>query len=291
MRTSDFVLPVDKPEGPTSHDVVHAARKALGERRIGHTGTLDPFASGLLLLCVGRATRLVEYMGVLDKTYVAAALLGQSTDTLDREGAVVAERGGWEALTAADVELVLARFRGEIEQVPPVYSAKKVDGIPAHRRVRRGEAVDLAPARVHVQALDLVALDVPWVTLRVTCSTGTYVRSLAADIGDALGVGAHLVGLRRTSIGGFSVERALRPEALGDSAAVDAAALDPLVALGHLQSLEVDSVTAGKLIHGVSVPFVDGSFDGPIAVSHHGALLAIGESSGGELHPRKVFVG
>lgn len=289
MRPSGLVLPVDKPEGPTSHDIVQAARKALGERRIGHTGTLDPFASGLLLLCLGRATRLVEYLGAVDKTYEAVALLGQTTDTLDRDGVIVEVRDGWESLRAQDIEAVLPRFRGEVEQIPPVYSAKKVGGVPAHRRVRRGETVELVPARVRIHELQVVSVDLPRVALRVTCSTGTYVRSLAADIGEALGVGAHLVSLRRTRMGAFTVARALPIDALGDPVAVAAAALDPLDAIAHLPLVDVDAEQAGKLTHGVSVPYADGSLHGPIAVAHNGSLLAIGESSGGALHPRKVF--
>jgi tRNA pseudouridine55 synthase len=286
-----FVLPLDKPEGPTSHDVVRAARKSLGERRIGHTGTLDPFASGLMLLCVGKATRLAEYLGGLEKTYRAVALLGQTTDTLDREGSVREVRGGWEALDRARVEKVLARFVGEMEQVAPVYSAKKVGGVPAHRRVRRGEAVELAPARVTIHALDLLCLDLPRVELAVRCSTGTYVRALARDIGEALGVGAHLVSLRRTAIGSFTVERALSLGALGDPSAVAAAVLAPLEALAHLPALDVDAAAASKLAHGGTVPLEcdEGAPSGPIVVSHAGALLAIGEWVGGALRPRKVL--
>lgn len=287
---ADFVLPVDKPEGPTSHDVVRAARKCLAERRIGHTGTLDPFASGLLLLCVGRATRLVEYLGALDKTYLAVALLGVTTDTLDREGEVVDRRGGWEALDAPRIEQALARYRGEIAQVPPRFSAKKIGGVAAHRRVRRGESVELAPIRVRIHALELVQIDLPRVTIRVRCSTGTYVRSLAHDIGEALGVGAHLVSLRRTTMGPLSVARALALDALDDPAAVAAAALAPLQALEHLPTLDVDAAAAARLVHGASVPLaVTEGPPGPIAVSHNGALLAIGESSDGVLLPRKVF--
>lgn len=288
---SDFVLPVDKPEGPTSHDVVHAARKALGERRIGHTGTLDPFASGLLLLCVGRATRLAEYLSSLEKTYEAVALLGTSTDTYDRDGQTVEIRNGWEELTSADLEAVLARFRGEIEQMPPIYSAKKIAGVAAHRRVRRGEEVSLASARVSIHSLEITAVELPRVGFRVRCSTGTYVRSLAHDVGEALGVGAHLVSLRRTAMESLAVERAVSIHALTDAHAVAEAALHPLQALEHLPTLDVDAVAAARLSHGGTVPFeCDGDHPpGPIAVSHNGALLAIGESSGGVLHPRKVF--
>ena len=291
IHRSDFVLPVDKPEGPTSHDVVHAARKALGERRIGHTGTLDPFASGLLLLCVGRATRLAEYLSSLDKTYEAVALLGTSTDTYDREGRTLAVRGGWEGLTSADLEAVLARFRGEIEQVPPVYSAKKIAGVAAHRRVRRGEEVSLAPARVNIHALEITAIELPRVGLRVRCSTGTYVRSLAHDVGEALGVGAHLVSLRRTAMESLAVERAVSIPALTEAHAGGAGAVQRLLALEHLPPRDVVGAGGARLSHGGTVPFeCDGDHPaGPIAVSHNGSLLAIGESSGGVLHPRKVF--
>ncbi len=289
MTESDFVLPVDKPEGPTSHDVVQAARRSLGQRRIGHTGTLDPFASGLLLLCVGRATRLAEYLSALDKTYEAVAVLGRSTDTLDREGTLVEERGGWEALDATRIEEALAGYRGELDQIPPQYSAKKVGGVAAHRIARRGDSVELAPARVRVYSLELTQVDLPRIGLRVRCSTGTYIRALARDIGDALGVGAHLESLRRTAMGGFSVERALAFGALGDSEAVRAVALDPLDALAHLPTLAVDDEAAARLLHGGSVPFADDGLHGPVTVSHEGVLLAIGEPIAGALHPKKVF--
>ncbi|MSR19459.1 MAG: tRNA pseudouridine(55) synthase TruB [Gemmatimonadetes bacterium] len=286
---SDCILSVDKPEGPTSHDVVQAARKALSQRRIGHTGTLDPFASGLLLLCVGRATRLAEYLGALDKTYEAVAVLGRTTDTLDREGALVEERSGWESLDAARIGDALAGFRGDIEQMPPQYSAKKVGGVAAHRIARRGGSVELAASRVSVYSIELTEVDLPRIGLRVRCSTGTYIRALARDIGETLGVGAHLVSLRRTAMGRFSVERALPFDALADPDAVRAAALDPLDALGHLPTLAVDSAAAARLLHGGSVPCADEGLRGPVAVSHDGVLLAIGEWSEGALHPRKVF--
>ena len=155
----DFVLPVDKPEGPTSHDVVAQARKALGIRKVGHTGTLDPFASGLLILCVGRATRLAEYLSGLDKTYEATAKLGITTDTLDRDGKVLEDRVGWRELAEPAVAEALSTFQGEIEQVPPQFSAKKVDGVAMHRRARRGEQVRLEPCVVTVHSIELLAME------------------------------------------------------------------------------------------------------------------------------------
>jgi tRNA pseudouridine55 synthase len=285
----DFVLPVDKPEGPTSHDVVRAARKAVGSRRIGHTGTLDPFASGLLLLCVERATRLAEYLSARDKTYDAVARLGVVTDTLDREGAVVEERNGWEAVDRDEIETVLGHFRGEIDQVPPGYSAKKVDGVAAYRRVRRGESVTLAPVHVRIESLEVTHLDLPYVGLRVVCSSGTYVRSLAHDIGQALGVGAHLVKLRRTAIGDLSVDRALAYESLPDAEAVAAAALSPLEALEHLPTLEVDAAAVERIMHGASVAVAGEAAFGTVVLAHAGSLIAIGEREDDVVHPRKVL--
>jgi tRNA pseudouridine55 synthase len=287
--TPDFVLPVDKPEGPTSHDVVRAVRKALGDRRVGHTGTLDPFASGLLLVCVGRATRLAEYLSAQDKSYEAVALLGVSTDTLDREGAVVETRSGWETLDHARIEAVLERFRGEIEQLPPRYSAKKVGGVAAYELARRGKQVELKRARVRIETLEVTRLDLPRLGLRVVCSSGTYVRALAHDIGEALGVGAHLVSLRRTAIGAFPIERALPLEALGDRAQVALAALQPLEALGHLPKLDVDDEAVARILHGGSVPATKEATAGTVVLAHAGSLVAIGERVNGLVHPRKVF--
>jgi tRNA pseudouridine55 synthase len=287
-RAPDFVLPVDKPEGPTSHDVVQVVRRSTGQRRAGHTGTLDPFASGLLLVCVGRATRLVEYLTGLDKTYEAIARLGQTTDTLDREGQLLEERAGWADLDEASVVRALERFSGAQSQIPPAFSAKKVGGEAAHRKARRGERVGLAPIQVTIHEIELTSFDLPHVGLRVRCSSGTYVRALARDVGEALGVGGHLVALRRTRVGGFDVAQAIGMEALAEPTAVEAAAVAPLDALAHLPRVVADDRRAAKLIHGQPVP-LDGSAEGLVAVAHAGALLAIGECAGGLVHPRKVF--
>jgi tRNA pseudouridine55 synthase len=285
----DFILPVDKPEGPTSHDVVRAARKAVGSRRVGHTGTLDPFASGLLLLCVGKATRLAEYLAAQDKTYEAVVCLGATTVTLDPEAEVLERRSGWESLDHGAIDAVLERFRGETEQVPPEYSAKKVRGVAAYRRARRGESVELPPTRIRIASIEITHLDLPRVGLRLTCSSGTYVRALARDLGDALGVGAHLVRLRRTTIGVFSVESAIALDELADPARVAEAALAPLEALAHLPTLYVDDAAATHIMHGRSVPSADEATDGTVVLAHGGNLVAIGERENGVVHPRKVF--
>jgi tRNA pseudouridine55 synthase len=208
------LLLVDKPAGPTSHDVVQAARRALRERRIGHTGTLDPAATGLLMLCVGKATRLQQYLLAWPKTYLGEIRLGWATTTYDAEG----ERTG-EPLPApalgrellADLE---RRFSGELQQLPPPYSAKKAAGRKFYEMARAGEEVPLEPKRVTVHALRLVQLAEDRLSFEMTCSSGTYVRSLAHDLGAALGCGGHLARLRRESIGPWNVARAVAAEVL-----------------------------------------------------------------------------
>lgn len=285
-----WVLPVDKPEGPTSHDVVARARRALGTRRVGHTGTLDPFASGLLLLCVERATRLAEYLTGLDKRYEATAVLGVSTDTDDREGAVTAETDAWRRLSGADVEEALRALEGEQEQVPPQYSAKKVAGEAMHRRARRGEQVRLEPVRVRVHELLPLEMDLPRVRFSVHCSSGTYVRAIARDLGAALGVGGHLVALRRTAVGAFRVEQAVPAHDLDDGAAVARARLSPLEAVAHLPRVELDDpAVADRLRQGQRVRWSEWPGDGSVAIVSEGGLLAIGALEDGVLRPRKVL--
>jgi tRNA pseudouridine55 synthase len=283
------VLPVDKPPGPTSHDLVNAARRALGERRVGHTGTLDPFASGLLLLCVGQATRLAEYLTGLDKGYEATARLGVTTDSGDRDGATISVSDGWAGVTPEAVEAALDPLRGSILQTPPALSAKKVGGVPAHRRVRKGEDVALEPHAVTVHELEVVDVVLPDVRLRVRCSSGTYVRALARDMGEALGVGAHLTALRRTSVGPFRVEAAVAPDAMGDADAVTRAMIPPLAAMGHLPLVEVDDEGAARLVQGrrVAAPGMAGA---AVAVAALGpTLVAVGEVRDGLFLPRKVL--
>ncbi len=287
------VLPVDKPEGPTSHDIVSRARRALGTRRIGHTGTLDPFASGLMLLCVGPATRLSQYLTGEDKEYLARARLGVTTDTLDREGTVVAETEGWRGVTREAVEVAMAGLRGVIDQSPPVFSAKKVAGEAAHRRVRRGEEVSLRSVRVTVHALELMELSLPDLTFRVVCSSGTYVRALTRDLGDALGVGAHLVALRRTRIGAHVVETAISGEF--QDPIPDDRWITPLEALSGWPLLEVDWQTAVRISQGQRVPTDGGEAvvvetgAGRVAVHHAGHLIAVVGLEGGVIRPEKVF--
>jgi tRNA pseudouridine55 synthase len=296
LRVGGAVLPLDKPSGPTSHDVVARARKALGLRRVGHSGTLDPFATGLLLLCIGPATRISEYLQGLPKTYLATAVLGVSTDSLDLDGSVTERRPVPDALDREAVSAALGSFVGGYAQVPPQFSAKKVGGEAMHRKARRGESVPLPPVPVTIHEAELVSFDSPTVTFRITCSAGTYVRSLARDLGDRLGTGAHLVALRRERIGVLTVSHALPADRLGDPDAVVDHAMAPLEALAHLPRVEMTPAEGRRIQNGQAVPVAaleagegDDLSEGLVVLSLAGRLLAMAELVEGSIRPRKVF--
>lgn len=292
------VLPVDKPVGWTSHQVVGRARKVLGTRRIGHAGTLDPFASGLLLLCIDAATRLAEYLTDLDKTYEATMVLGERTDTLDPEGEVVERDDQWKGVSPEAIQTALSGFVGDIRQVPPQYSAKKVGGEAMYRKARRGERVELEPVSLHVRSMELLEVDLPRLRFRTTCSSGTYVRALARDLGTALGTCGHLVQLRRTAVGAFRVDEALSLDDLEDGEKVRAAWISPRSAVAHLPFVRVDAGEARRLAQGQALegwsvengPTSDEAEDLPLAVEWNGSLVAMGRRRGPRLEPRKVFV-
>lgn len=208
----DGILNLDKPRGLTSHDVVARVRALTGVRRVGHAGTLDPLATGVLLLCIGRATRVSEYLMAGQKTYRARVRLGVTTDTYDIEGQIVAE-ASVEA-SRVQVETALTRFRGVIEQVPPMYSALKRQGTPLHRLARQGVEVKRAPRSVEFFRLELTGWEPPECTLEMVCSPGTYVRTLAHDLGQTLGCGACVARLTRLASGDFSLEDAITLEEL-----------------------------------------------------------------------------
>jgi tRNA pseudouridine55 synthase len=286
------VLPLDKPVGPTSHDAVAAVRRALRTRQVGHTGTLDPFASGLLLVCVGAATRLAEYFAPLPKTYVATLRLGEATDTDDHTGEVIASSDGWRGVTREQVEAALAAQVGSIEQVPPAYSAKKVEGERMYAVARRGGEVERKPVTVTIHAIRIVSIDLPEVVFEVECGSGTYIRAIARDAGEALGVGGHLRELRRTRIGPHDVARAVPMDRLGEAEWVAGAMLAPAEAVSHLPRVVVDERGEAELRHGRAVAADGAGGEGPVAlVSVDGALLAIGEAAEGRVRPRKVFAG
>ena len=224
------MLVIDKPAGLTSHDVVHVVRRALGRLRVGHTGTLDPFATGVLPLVVGKATRLAQFFASADKEYAARIRLGWSTDTYDGTGEPTSAPVRPEDLPAREtIGAALAAFAGTHDQVPPSFSAKKSGGTPAYEMARRGQTVQIPAASVTAHALDLMSVDGEWVDVRVHCSAGYYVRSLAHDLGRALGVGAHLAELRRTRSGAFD---------LSQSVALEPILRDPMVGLERLVPLE-----------------------------------------------------
>ena len=293
-----YVLPVDKPCGPSSHDVVDRARRVWGERRVGHCGTLDPFASGLLVLCVGKVTRLAEYLGSVDKSYLATARLGVETESHDTEGTVTASSEDWHRLAPSRVEAALAELTGELMQVPPRFSAKKIGGERAYRRARRGERVELAPVRVRVTRLEMASWDPPELTLRIDCSTGTYVRALARDLGRILAVGAHLTALRRIRSGAVDLSGAVGFDFLDDAEAVHRARMNPLAALAHLPRVEAGAAEERELGfgRGVEVEALDDAEPGVVCVSRSGELVAVAEGERTEsgrwrLRPRKVFPG
>ena len=285
------VLPVDKPVGPTSHDAVAAVRRALRTRQVGHTGTLDPFASGLLLVCFGPATRLAEYLTPLPKTYRATMRLGEATDTDDRTGEVLARSDAWRELTEAQLRAALERQVGEIEQLPPRFSAKKVGGERMYAAARRGEVVERKPSRVVIHRIEVVDVRLPEVEIEVECGSGTYIRAIARDAGEALGMGGHLAELRRTRMGAHSVEGAVPLDALGDAERVADAVLSPARAVAHLPRVQVDEAGTAALGHGRAVPSPAGLPAGvPVAlVAADGTLLAVGERAGDRVQPRKVL--
>jgi len=245
---------VDKPEGWTSHDAVARMRRILGERRVGHAGTLDPFATGLLLVAEGRSTALMGALGLLPKRYRATVRFGVATDTQDLTGSPIRTAPPDALPTLADVDAALPTFRGPLLQTPPLYSAVKVKGERLYRKARRGEDVDRTPRPVHVYALERVDAALPCVTLELTVSRGTYVRTLAHDLGERLGCGAHLVALRRTSIGPFDVAGAGSPDRDGgwDAHAFRARALRPRDAVGFLPHVRLGDEEAARLRHGIA---------------------------------------
>ena len=284
------VLPVDKPEGPTSHDVVARARRALGERRIGHTGTLDPFASGLLLLCIGRATRIAEYLTGMSKSYRATLRLGTATATDDRTGDVVATSESWRTLSDEDVRAAFHAEVGARAQLPPAYSAKKIDGRRAYQLAREGAAVAVASADIEIEHIDVIDIALPDVTFDVRCSSGTYIRAIARDVGERLGTHAHLSALRRTAIGPHRLVDALPLDELDDEPRWRSALIAPADAIRDMPRIEVDVDGYAAVTHGRALD-ASGTLDAePVAVLYAGSLIAIGAVRNGTLQPRKVFL-
>jgi len=289
------VLAIDKPGGMTSHDVVAVVRRAAGERRVGHAGTLDPLATGLMTVLVGPATRLEPYLSAHDKTYVATIAFGQSTDTDDADGLVTSSLPT--PLGLSDLKVahrLLTTFLGAQEQMPPAYSAIKVAGRVAHRAARAGEPLELKPRPIVVRESELLAIhpDVPAWDVRFTVTKGTYIRSLARDIGERAGTAAHLTALRRTAAGLLSVDHALPLSAFEAPLAPDELAarfIDPVTALGLPALFDVD---AGAVSAGRSLPLPAQAVfehDALVALCAGDGLLAIYRRSGDLLVPAVVL--
>ncbi|GAA3974775.1 tRNA pseudouridine(55) synthase TruB [Allohahella marinimesophila] len=273
MKALDGVLCIDKPFGLSSNAALQRVKRFIGASKAGHTGTLDPMATGLLPICLGDATKFSRFFLDADKTYLTVVRLGQTTSTGDREGDILQEKPVPPEFDQAQLNDVISRFVGRIEQVPPMYSALKHKGQPLYKLARQGKSVDRPARSIVIRSLEIVSHESPYLTLKVSCSKGTYIRTLAEDIGQELGFGAHLESLRRTASGPFSLEDAYElpdrfepgldsagdrieraPELLQAEAATLVAAIRPVdAALEHLPRLELDDAAARSLIVGREV--------------------------------------
>jgi len=291
------ILVINKPQQITSHDVVNQARRLLHEKRIGHTGTLDPLATGVLVLCIGKATKIVRYLEADDKEYVAEMKLGETTDTLDSAGRIL-ERKDYSSPSIDGIQHALDRFLGNILQRPPAYSAIKVSGVPSYRLARQGTLLEHKERPVTIADIKLLEYRDPLVRFRIICSKGTYIRTLCADIGAFLGMGAHLTALVRTRSGRFRLEQAMDLEQLALHASLgqaNNALLTLSDALGSFAAVTVDASAALRISHGsaISIP------PGPAAVDPEalirvldleGRMLAIARIRSGMLSPEVVTV-
>jgi tRNA pseudouridine55 synthase len=273
------LLLVDKPAGITSHDAIDAVRRSLGTRKVGHAGTLDPMATGLLLVGVGRATRLLRFLGDLDKEYEGTARLGEETDTLDADGDVI--RSAPVNVSEEEVRDAALALVGEIEQRPPAFSAVKVGGRRLYAAARKGQAIKAPGRLVRVDVFDVLRLDGRDFDFRVICSSGTYVRSLVAEVGSLLGCGAHLTRLVRTGIGSFRVEQAVRPDRPGEPRPVE-------TAVAHLPRVDLGVEEAEAAKHGrVLGP---AGIEGPHAVfGPGGSLIGVWRDEGARARPEVVL--
>lgn len=289
----DGLVVVDKPAAWTSHDVVARMRKVYGQRRVGHAGTLDPDATGVLLVGLGRATRLLRYLQDAGKAYRARVVFGVATDTLDASGAVL-ERAAM-TLTREQVVQAAASFVGDIAQIPPMVSAIKVDGRKLYELARAGEVIERAARPVRIESLvveEFVDGAYPEATIRIDCSSGTYIRSLAADLGSALGGCAHLGELRRLRVGSFGLDEARELAAV--EAEPERAVLTPAAALRDMVQVVVDGEQMRAIAHGATfaAPALLGELDAPgpfSIVDEHGELLAVYERRGAGVKPSVVL--
>jgi tRNA pseudouridine55 synthase len=311
----DGCLIIDKPAGLTSHDVVARVRRTIRERRVGHTGTLDPFATGVLVVLVGRATRLAQFLSGADKEYEAVIRLGYATDTGDLTGTRVAnltaETQRAQCLRREEIETALAALRGEIEQTPPMYSAKKIAGRKLYELARRGEEIERKPVCVNVSEFAAITHNGALLNdnddgaqdlkVRVACSAGTYIRTLAEDFGNQLGVGAHVAELRRTRAGQFKIGCAItleRLDELAQSESLEQMLISPDAALSSLPALQLGVDAARRIAHGIDLQLEEAN-GSPWANgqtvrlrNEDGRLIAVGiyDSQRETIHPQVVIV-
>lgn len=276
---------MDKTEGITSHDVVARVRRALGMKRVGHAGTLDPFATGLLIVLVGRATRLCRFMTGLRKQYAGTVRLGQATDTDDSTGALIREDESWQVIEDDVLERSVGQLIGRYPQEPPAYSARKVRGQRAYRLARKGEVVELKPREVEVSRFEITAREGRDLSFLCDVSGGTYIRAMARDLGRALGCGAHLHALRRLSVGGFKVEDAVSADQISEGMVIDT----PARAIAHLPRMELDTGAVELVRHGR--PIHSEGEEGTVALIHGDELIAVAERRHGSLKVRVVLEG
>jgi tRNA pseudouridine55 synthase len=303
-------LIIDKPAGITSHDVVSRVRRAAKTRRVGHAGTLDPFATGVLVVCVGRATRLVQYLVGLDKEYIARVRLGYATDTQDYTGKQITPFRSSKELSLEEIMNVLGGFEGEQLQVPPMYSAKKVGGERLHRAAREGREIERSAVPISIRSIEVIesnqaisnnADGTREFDVRVVCSSGTYIRTLAHDIGERLGVGAHLSALRRTSVGPFNEAASLSLEVverLGREGGLEEKVVSPSDLLPHLPAIMLDDPEVYRIATGRAIEIAGhespaGKGIGAVRLCNkRGELIAVGcfEQEGDLVRPRVVLV-
>ena len=287
LKNSNGALVFNKPVGPTSHDMVYRCRRILGKGvKVGHTGTLDPQASGVLVLVVGQATRLARYIQATSKQYVAEILLGRETDTYDREGRIVSEKNV-PILGAEEIESHLNAFRGKLDQVPPMFSAVKINGERLYKAARRQETIERPARSIEIYSLTLLAKSDDLLKVEVTCSSGTYIRSLAHDLGQRIGCGGHLASLVRTRSGSFTLENAGDPEEIARD---PEKFLVPMIdLLPELPAVELTGEESNLISHGRPVARKIDSESPEFRLVREGELLSIAFYDGILLHPKLVF--
>ena len=282
-------LNINKPLGMTSHDVVAKTRRVFKIKKVGHAGTLDPLATGVLVLCMGDATRLSDYVMHNQKTYMAQIRFGQTTDTYDSEGQITATTDA-SHLTQADIQAILPRFTGDILQIPPMYSALKRDGKKLYDLARAGETIELEPRPVTIHSLVIAQFNPPTAHIEIRCGSGTYIRSLAYDMGQVLGVGAHLTGLIRVSSGAFDLSEAHDLESLLTNPDWKTCLVDENTALADMPCVKLDTTDSDHILHGrnpLHAPVPVGEFGR--AYSPDGKFIALLRAENDGWRPHKVF--